>query len=119
MVASDFAATSGVTAREGRPRQSVLQKSVFGNAVSRSKTGASRPEGIRSDLSTAGPKLAEHNDCERAAKENDTEAHRHLDTGPSGYKDRIVELSNAFNNQTRGDESRPNSTRRFHRSRRN
>jgi hypothetical protein len=70
-----------VTAREGRPRQSVLQKSVFGNAVSRSKTGASRPEGIRSDLSTAGPKLAEHNDCERAAKENDTEG-----TSPPGYR---------------------------------
>jgi hypothetical protein len=31
---------------------------------------------------------------------------RHLDTGPSGYKDGIVELGNAFNNQTHGDESR-------------
>src|ERR1700676_4340555 len=31
---------------------------------------------------------------------------RHLDTGPSGYKDGIVELGHAFDNQTHGDESR-------------
>src|SRR6202051_5417917 len=31
---------------------------------------------------------------------------RHLDTGPSGYKDGIVELRHAFDNQTHGDESR-------------
>jgi hypothetical protein len=31
---------------------------------------------------------------------------RHLDTGPSGYKDGILELGHAFNNQTHGDESR-------------
>jgi hypothetical protein len=31
---------------------------------------------------------------------------RHLDTGPSGYEDGIVELGDAFNNQTHGDESR-------------
>jgi hypothetical protein len=91
-----------VTAREGRPR-SVLQKSVFGNAVSRSKIGASRPEGIRSDLSTAGPKLAEHNDCERAAKENDTEAHRHLDTGASRHDDGVLDMRDAVDDQSAGD----------------
>src|ERR1700730_11840121 len=31
---------------------------------------------------------------------------RRLDTGPSGYKDGIVELRHAFDNQTHGDESR-------------
>src|ERR1035437_6489469 len=30
---------------------------------------------------------------------------RHLDTGPSGYKDSIVELGDAFDNQTHGNES--------------
>src|ERR1019366_4254929 len=30
---------------------------------------------------------------------------RHLDTGPSAYKDSIVELGDAFDNQTHGNES--------------
>jgi len=72
---------SGVTEREARSCQSVRRRSVSGNAGRRNKTGVSRPQAVRSGLSTAGPKPHEHTGCERAAKAIDTE-----DNSPPGYR---------------------------------
>lgn len=54
---------------------------VSGNAEYRNKTGVSGPEAVRSDLSTAGPKLHEHTGCEHAAKAMHTE-----NMSPPGYR---------------------------------
>ena len=47
---------SGVTGREALSCQSVRRRSVSDNAGCRNDTGVSRPEAVRSGLSTAGPK---------------------------------------------------------------
>ena len=72
---------SGVTGREALSCQSVRRRSVSDNAGCRNDTGVSRPEAVRSGLSTAGPKPHEHTGCERFAKAIHTE-----DNSPLGYR---------------------------------
>ena len=91
---------------------SVRRRSVSDNAECRNKTSVSRPEAVRSDLRTAGPKLHKHTGCEYAAKAIHTEdmsppgyRPERLQGPARGYKDSIVELSDAFDNQAHGNES--------------